>query len=132
NFERIITFDGIDSYVGGATYNYGLNNRFFAKRKTIPGAPAQAREFISVELTQSYYTDQRAASLDRQYASGQLTGTAPTHFSPLSLSVRALPTNDISATIRAEFDSTHKQLRTVSAQGSYSWNARVQTTGTWT
>ena len=132
NFERIITFDGIDSYVGGATYNYGLNNRFFAKRKTIPGAPAQAREFISVELTQSYYTDQRAASLDRQYASGQLTGTAPTHFSPLALSVRVLPSNDVSGTIRAEFDSTKKQLRTVSAQGSYSWSARLQTSATWT
>jgi|RhiMetdeSRZDD1v2_1073273.scaffolds.fasta_scaffold15611_3 LPS-assembly protein len=132
NFERIITFDGIDSYVGGATYNYGLNNRFFAKRKTIPGAPAQAREFIGVELTQSYYTDQRAASLDRQYASGQLTGTAPTHFSPLALSVRVLPSNDVSGTIRAEFDSTKKQLRTVSAQGSYSWSARLQTSATWT
>jgi len=131
NFERVITFDGIDSYVGGATYNYGLNNRFFAKRKLVPGAPAQAREFISVELTQSYYTDQRAATLDRLLSTGQIS-TAPTHFSPISLSVRALPTNDVNATVRAEFDSKYKKLRTISAQGSYSWSTRLQTQVGWT
>ncbi|HEV8346430.1 MAG TPA: LPS assembly protein LptD [Vicinamibacterales bacterium] len=131
NFNQIITFDGIDSYVGGAQYNYGLNNRFFAKRTLAPGTPAQAREFISVELTQSYYTDQRASQLDRQYSTGQI-GTAPTHFSPLSLSVRALPTNDINATVRAEFDAKYKELRTISAQGSYSWSLRLQTSVGWT
>jgi LPS-assembly protein len=132
SFERVITFDNIDSYVGGAMYTYGINNRFFAKRKLVPGAPAQAREFISVEVNQTYYTDQRQSTLDRQYSSGQIPGSAPSHFSALALSVRALPTNDINATIRAEFDPTHRQLRTVSAQGSYSWSSRVQTQAGWT
>jgi len=132
NFNRIITFDGIDSYVGGTTYTYGINNRFFAKRKLVPGQPAQAREFISVELNQSYYTDQRQSLLDRQYNSGQIVGTAPTHFSPLALSVRALPTNDINATVRAEFDAEHRELRMISAQASYNWSMRLQTSLGWT
>jgi hypothetical protein len=132
NFNRIIAFDGIDNYVGGATYTYGINNRFFAKRKLAPGQPALAREFISVELVQSYYTDQRQSLRDLQYSSGQIPGTAPSHFSPLALSVRALPTNDINATVRAEFDAEHRQLRTISAQGSYNWTTRLQTSAGWT
>ncbi len=53
--------DGIDNYVGGTTMTYGLNNRFYAKRKLQPGAPGQAREIFDVELSQSYYTNQRGA-----------------------------------------------------------------------
>jgi LPS-assembly protein len=132
NFNRVITFDGIDSYVGGAMYTYGINNRFFAKRKLMPGQPALAREFISVELNQTYYTDQRQSVLDRQYTSGQAVGSAPSHFSALALSVRALPTNDINATVRAEFDAQKRELRTISAQGSYNWSMRLQTTAGWT
>ena len=64
NFNRIIQFDGIDSYVGGTRLTYGLNNRFYAKRRLTPGQPAQAREIFTVELRQSYYTDQRASPFD--------------------------------------------------------------------
>jgi hypothetical protein len=48
------------------------------------------------------------------------------------LSVRALPTNDINATVRAEFDAVHRELRMISAQGSYNWSMRLQTTAGWT
>jgi LPS-assembly protein len=130
NFDRIVQFDGIDSFVGGTRYTYGLNNRFYAKRKLAPGQPAQAREIVSVEVSQSYYTDQRASLYDRQYQSTP-NYTQPVHFSPISLSVRAVPTNDINATVRAEFDSQYKQLRTISAQGTYSWTQRLQASGGW-
>jgi LPS-assembly protein len=132
SFGRVVPFDNIDYYVGGETYTYGINNRFFAKRKLVPGMPAQAREFISVELNQSYYTDQRQSLLDRQYSSGQTPGSAPSHFSALALSVRAVPTDAINATVRAEFDPKYRQLRTISAQGSYSWTTRLQTSAGWT
>jgi hypothetical protein len=56
----------------------------------------------------------------------------PSHFSALALSVRALPTDAVNATIRAEFDPTHRQLKQVSAQGSYSWTTRLQTSAGWT
>jgi hypothetical protein len=130
NFDRIVQFDGIDSYVGGTRYNYGINNRFYAKRVLTPGQQAQAREVFDVELSQSYYTNQRASLYDRQY---QFTPgyTQPVNFSPLALNVRAQPTNEITATVRAEFDSQHRNLRTVSAQGSYSWTNRVQASAGW-
>jgi LPS-assembly protein len=133
NFQQIVQFDGTDSYVGGTRFNYGLNNRFYAKRQLTPGQPAQSREILDVELTQSYYTDQRAALYDRQYQQYQTSVSAApkTNFSAISLSVRAQPTNDINATVRADFDSTYRKLRTISAQGTYSWTSRVQATLGW-
>jgi LPS-assembly protein len=122
DFNRIIQFDGIDSYVGGTRYTYGLNNRFYAKRRVTPGQPAQSREIFDVELSQSYYTDQRQSLYDRQYQTSLgATPNQASNFSPIALSVRALPTNEVNATLRAEFDSQYHELRTISAQGSYSW-----------
>src|SRR5262249_17904763 len=123
-----------DSYVGGTRYTYGLNNRFYAKRQLAPGQPAQSREIFDVELSQSYYTDQRQSLYDRQYQTQTLLGTttqAATHFSPIALNIRAMPTNELNATVRAEFDSRYHALRTISAQGSYTWSQLVQTTGMW-
>jgi LPS-assembly protein len=130
NFDRIVQFDGTDSYVGGTQYRYGINNRFYAKRTLAPGAQALAREIFDVELTQSYYTNQRAAQYDRQYQT-TLGGTVPSNFSPIALNIRALPTNEINATVRAEFDSQYHELRTISAQASYSWTSAVQVTAGW-
>jgi LPS-assembly protein len=131
NFDRIVRLDGTDFIVGGTTYvNYGLNNRIYAKQPTTAGGPSTAREIVSVELAQTYYSDSRAAQYDRQYAT-TFTGTEESHFSALQLSVRALPTNEINATVRAEFDSRYKSLRTISASGTYSWSGRVQSTLQW-
>lgn len=129
NIDRIVKLDGTDQLIGGTTLTYGLNNRFYAKRKLAPGAPAQSREIVDVELSQSYWTNQTAARFDRQFQT--TLGQAPTHFSPLALNVRALPTDTFNATLRAEFDARHHQLRTISTQGTYSWNTRVQTTVGW-
>ena len=131
NINEIVKLDGIDNYIGGTTLTYGLNNRFYAKRKLTPGAPAQSREIFDIELSQSYYTNQGASQYDLQYQTnqGQL---APTHYSPIALSFRAMPTDVINATLRAEFDARYHKLRTISANASYSWTNRVQVSGTWT
>ena len=131
NFERIVQFDGIDNYVGGTRLTYGLNNRFYAKRSLVPGQPAQAREIVSVELSQAYYSDQRASLYDLRQGQTRPDYAQPVHFSPITLSVRALPTNDVNATVRAEFDSQYTELRTISAQGSYSWTQRLQASAGW-
>ena len=131
NVESIVKLDGIDQLVGGTTLTYGLNNRFYAKRKLTPGAQAQSREIFDVELAQSYYTNQGAAQYDLQYQTTQ-GSLAPTHFSPIALSVRAMPTDIVNATLRAEFDARYHGLRTISANASYSWTNRVQVTGGWT
>jgi LPS-assembly protein len=132
NFNQVVQLDGTDSIVGGTTYiNYGVNNRIYAKRPSTPGrSSSAAREIVSVELSQTYYTNEIAAQYDRQYAT-TFTGTAPSRFSPFALSVRALPTDEINATVRAEFDSKYKSLRTISASGTYSWSGRIQSTVGW-
>jgi len=130
DFERILVFDGIDQYTGGTNVTYRVNNRFYAKRKLTPGAAAVAREIVGVELSQSYYTNQLQAQWDTQYAT---TGsTPPSHFSALTLSVRVVPTDAITANVQAEFDSKTRALRQVSAQGSHNWTGRVQTSASWT
>jgi LPS-assembly protein len=131
NIDRIVKLDGLDQLVGGTTLTYGLNNRFYAKRKLAPGAQAQSREIVDVELSQSYYTNQGAAQYDLQYQTTQ-GGLAPTHFSPIALSVRAMPTDAINATLRTEFDARYHKMRTISANTSYSWTNRIQVTGGWT
>ena len=126
NVDRIVQVDGVDQYTGGTQYTYGINNRFYAKRKLIPGAPAQAREIVGVELSQTYYTNQLSAIYDRQYQTTALGDTTPSNFSPIALSVRGVPTNELTATVRAEFDSRYHALRTISAQGTYSMNTQAQ------
>jgi LPS-assembly protein len=130
NIAQIVKLDGIDQFVGGTTLTYGLNNRFYAKRKLTPGGQAISRDIFDIELSQSYYTNQGAAQYDLQYQTtvGQLTAT---HFSPIALNFRALPTDAINASLRAEFDARYHGLRQISAQGTYSWTTRLQVTGNW-
>ena len=119
-FQRVVLFDGIDSYVGGARYTYGLNNRFYAKRKQAPGQPAISRDIFDVEVSQSYYTNQQQSLIDRQYQTSLLSGNQLSNFSPIALRIRGMPTNEINGTVSAEFDSRYHALRTISAQGGYS------------
>ena len=132
NINQIVKLDGIDNYIGGTRLTYGLNNRFYAKRKLQAGAQGQSREIFDIELSQSYYSNVGASQYDTQYQTtlGLVTREA-THFSPIALNFRALPTDAINANLRAEFDARYHGLRTISAQGSYSWNTRVQVTGGW-
>jgi len=131
NVNQIVLFDGIDFAIGGTRYTYALNNRIYAKVRGNPGQTAQSREILSVGVAQSYYTNQNAAQFDRTFQTNNPGQIAPTHFSPIAVSFRAFPTNDINATLNAEFDPRYHQLRTVSAQGMYSWTNRVQLSTGW-
>jgi LPS-assembly protein len=117
DFQRVVQSDGIDNLVTGVSYNYGLNNRFYAKRPLAPGQPAVAREIVDVSVTQTYYSDDRQSLYDRQYQTSTLSGNEPSHFSPIALGIRAMPTNSLNTTLNAEFDSRYHKLRTISAQG---------------
>ena len=127
-FNFIPSFDNIDRYVGGTAFNYGIANRFYAKRTIAPGQPAQSREIVDVEISQRYYTNQNASIYDRQ---AQIQGSVPTHFSPISLSVRVMPTNELTTSMRADFDSQYHELQYISAQATYSWTSRVQASLGW-
>jgi LPS-assembly protein len=126
--DRIL--DNTDYIAGGTNITYGITNRFFAKRKIVPNAPAQAREFANVELSQTYYTNQKQSQFDPRNSAS--FGAAPSHFSALRLRITAIPTNDVNANFSAEFDSRTRALIGVTATGIYSWTSRLQTNVSWT
>jgi lipopolysaccharide assembly outer membrane protein LptD (OstA) len=120
NFDQIVQNDAADAVIGQTTrVAYGLNNRLYAKRKASEGRASTPREILDVSLTQSYYTDARAAQYDRTYATS-FSGTAPSHLSPVALAVRASPTDALNATLRAEYDTQFGAIRTIGANGGYS------------
>ena len=130
NFDQIVRIEGIDSIVGGVTQiSYGLSNRLYAKRAE-GGGPAVAREILSVSLDQSYYTDADAAEFDRQFQTS-FQGTAPTHFSPVSLTMRAEPTSELSGSLRAEYDTQFGAVRTISANAGVEFSGWLHQTAGW-
>ncbi len=124
NFAQIVQLEGPDFVVGSVTrVSYGLTNRLYAKKAT-------SREVLSAALTQSYYTDARASQYDRQYQSS-FSGTAPTHYSPVALVVRAAPLERLQANFRTEWDPTVHTLRTLAANGSFSASAWLRASAGW-
>lgn len=127
DFDRVVQNDSVDAIVGGTTsIDYGITNRLLAKRPGpprppgTPPAPGVVREILSVELSQSYYTDSRAAAYDRRYLSnGELSnlenqgGT----FGPLHLRAISRPTDRATAEFSMEIDSKYRAIRTMRASG---------------
>lgn len=132
NVNRFVQIDGFDAIVGNTTnFTYGVNNRFYAKKRPVNGRPSASMEILSVELVQTYYTSPLASQFDMRYQTSFNQG-APSNFSPLQLSVRATPTPAINATLRGEIDSRHSELRTLSANTNYNWASRIQSQVAWT
>jgi hypothetical protein len=143
NFQRITDFDGQDrvpsiagSYdfiVGGVTrVNYGLTNRVLVRKAPADPAAASAasapREFLSVGVTQSYYTNPLASRFDTSYQSSY--GFRPaSSFSPIALTVRAAPTAFSTGTLRLEYDSQIGVLQGLNATGSTSYRAAQTSIG---
>jgi lipopolysaccharide assembly outer membrane protein LptD (OstA) len=130
NFYRIIQWESVDSIVGGVTQaTYGVNNRLYAKRKRAGGA-ATAREILNVGISQTYYSDARASQYDPKYGTS-FTGVQPYNFSPIAITARTTPADDVNATMRAEIDARYKILRTVSAAGNYTAGGWLRTSAGW-
>jgi hypothetical protein len=115
NYDQIVKLDGTDYVVGSVTsFQYGLNNRLYAKKQS-------SREILNVAITQSYYTDAKAAAVDREYQSSSFNTTPkPNHFSPVALQVHFSPTTVTDATFRTEYDTQFHALRTLAANGGLS------------
>ena len=72
NRNRIVQNDGIDSLASGtARLDYGIYNRIRAKMRT-PGGMGGSPEILGISVSQSYYTDARAAAVDTQYQSNTI------------------------------------------------------------
>jgi LPS-assembly protein len=111
-FDRIVQLEGIDYIVGNVTrYTYGLANRLYAKKE-------HAREIASLNVSQTYYTDERAAQYDRDYQSSYDALAKPTNFSAVAIQARVSPNDRTSGEFRTEWDPTVHTLKTLSASGT--------------
>ena len=130
NFDRIVKLEGTDSVLGNVTQiRYGINNRIYAKQPQESGTGI-AKEILSVQLTQSYYTDARAAQYDRRFRTS-FNRTPPSNFSPVSLIARADLTEAIGGSFRTEYDTQFGAIRTISAQGLFAFRGWVHTEAGW-
>jgi hypothetical protein len=111
------TSDLSDFVVSGATrLIYGVTNRLFARGQTAGGGAGQAREFATVGLQQTYYTNPESGRFDSDYQSTY--GESGREFSPLALTARVSPSARLDATLRGEYDTISGDgLRLLSAGG---------------
>lgn len=126
NFAQIVPLETADRVVGSVTrYNYALASRLYAKQES-------TREIVTATVSQSYYTDARAAQADQQYESS-FGRAAPTNFSPVKLQVRGAPSDRMLMDFSTEWDPTAHALRTLAVngtlnlawlQGSAGWSQR--------
>jgi LPS-assembly protein len=120
-----------DSAIGGsAQFTYGVVNRFFSRAPTVNNVEGVTREFLTIELRQTRYTNPLASSRDTTYASPSQNLL----FSPIQLMARFSPAIGIETTTRLAYDvSTGHGLKLFTSSGtistepltstvSYSWS----------
>jgi LPS-assembly protein len=96
--------DTSDFVVGGTTrMTYGLTNRFMYRGKTTDGTRGQTREFVTVGVQQTYYSNSESSKYDTSYSSSN-TGRKPVALSPVALITRVSPSTRIDANSRVEYD----------------------------
>ena len=77
--------DTSDFVVGGTSrLTYGLTNRLMYRGKTVDGVRGQTREFVTVGVQQTYYSNPESSQYDTSYSSSNTSGK-PVNLSPVSL-----------------------------------------------
>ena len=130
DFDRIVQLEGIDSIRGSVTqFGYGIDTRLYAR--VYEGGPESVpREILSATIMQTYYTDDQASQYDRSFRTS-FNNTSPNNYSPVSIFVRASPSQALGGTLRAEIDSRYKELRTIGAEGNYQRGDWLEARGGW-
>ena len=113
DYDRIVKIEGGDYTYGG---NHAPHLRADQPAAGAPprrrdGSPtARVREFLNVQIQQSYYSNPHASPVDGNY-SGGFFGRPPSNFSPVALIVRANPTNTVGATLAARVQRPDRRVR---------------------
>jgi len=113
-----VVSDLSDFVVSGSTrFTYGLTNRFFSRARAVDNARGQTREFVTVGLQQTYYSNPQSRGFDSAYQSTY--GRArPVDLSPVALSARLSPTTLVDTNARVEYDVSGGGLQMMSIGGS--------------
>jgi LPS-assembly protein len=100
---------------GTTNIRYGIANRLLRKRNDNP--TVQARELLSVSLSQTRYSNPAARRTDYQGCPSCFYTAVELNYSPIQLEVTANPTERTSARLRLEYDSILGTLPSLNANG---------------
>jgi lipopolysaccharide assembly outer membrane protein LptD (OstA) len=110
------TNDQADQVVGGAArVTYGVTNRLFYRSRPMENVRGLTREFMTIGVQQSYYTDPRASLYDTTYVS---TRPKQVSLSPIAVTTRFSPTNSFDTNARVEYDVNGNGMQTLSTGAS--------------
>jgi lipopolysaccharide assembly outer membrane protein LptD (OstA) len=107
------TNDLADQIVGGAArMTYGVTNRLFYRgRPTENATRGVTREFVTIGVQQTYYTDPLASIYDTNYVSGHPKQVS---LSPIAITTRFSPTLNFDTNARVEYDVNGNGMQTLS------------------
>lgn len=115
--------DASDFVVGGASrVTYGVTNRLFSRAPTIDGRRGQTREFVTVGLQQTYYSNPEASQYDVTYQ-GSYSYRRSIDLSPVALNVRVSPSSLFDGNGRIEYDVSGRGLQVLSIGTNISTSA---------
>jgi hypothetical protein len=119
NYQAVPILSNASDFIvsGVARFTYGLTNRLLRRDRPRDGVPGTAREFLSIALQQTYYSESEASQYDPTYVSTTV-GRTPADLSPIALTVRYAPTLATSAAMRLEHDVSGGGLQSVTASGN--------------
>jgi LPS-assembly protein len=120
NFARVPKLsDNTDVIVGGTTrVTYGVTNRLFARGRPVNTPRGSTREFLTIGVQQTYYSNAQASTFDSQYYSSN--GRGAVDLSPITMTARLSPVQGFDTTARVEYDVSGLGFSAVSAGTSIS------------
>jgi hypothetical protein len=115
------TNDVTDKIVGGAArVTYGVTNRLFYRGRPAENASRGiTREFVTVGVQQTYYTDPLSSLYDTSYVS-QNGRPNPISYSPVAVTGRFSPTFGFDTNTRVEYDVNGNGLQALSTGATIS------------
>lgn len=137
-FENILKFDDVDQRLGTHQIDYGLVQRFLAKRAG-PSGKQVPYEFLTWRIVQTYYVNIKNAQneFDPNYSTAVFgPGGVPDHNSPILSSLRFRPSPKMSANFNLQYDVNFDQLRSLDVGGganfervafNANWSRAIQT-----
>ena len=124
DFDRVVQIDyGTDGEVGGVTQvSYGVSNKLLARRTapaSAPGSPPQPgvrRQILTVDISQSYYSNALAGRFDSEY---QTNPDAAGTFSPVKIETSVRPSDTTTGSFRMFIDSKYRAISALVATARF-------------
>ena len=130
-YDRIPKLEGYDFTYGGTTrIAYGIVNRFTAKRRAGESA-ARTRDFLTLGITQSYYSDPNASLYDFSSYPLNYYGREPSNFSPINFSANFSPNTRTNITTRLDWDDRAGEFQSIRLNGTYGLREWLDVSGGW-